>query len=324
MNGPSTEERETLKGLHVLRNYQVIVSQALREQASIHVENSDFMQLLPDNPEQYPSQKITHVYHDSTPADTETIAALAEASNPNFPNMLETLESQEYMERGNSRVLEQLNSGGNLIIATNHGDIRDVAEALAAFSVSLRTTAEKNSQNANFNTLLMLGKLLTHIGMYGMPATDMVGSLCDRQYFSFPRSASTEASGLSRKVIAPYNKILRRIVHHQLSKGGNLFGIALSGTTDKPVAGRQNIIGLGEVANGTLKILQTPNTLVIPVAMWRGPTAKESVFEVVDVPTAVNDESQLHRLMGNIANRLSDVVQDKAFTYTGAKKITSK
>ena len=315
MNGPSPEEREALSGLHVLRNYQATVSHALREQASVHVENNDYIELLPDNPEKYPSQKITHVYHDGTPVDTDTITSIAEAANPNFPAMLETLVANESIERGSTRALELLSSGGNLVIATNHSDIRDVAEALAAFAVTLKTTAETNAQDANFNTVLMLGKILTHLEMYGVAATDIIGSLCDRQYFSFPRSASTESSGLSRKVIDPYNKMLRRIVQHQLAKGGNLFGIALSGTTDKPINGNQDMIGLGRVSKGTLKILQSPNTLVVPVAMWRGQTADESVFEIVDVPTAISDEAHMHRMMGSIATKLSDVVTDKTFTY---------
>lgn len=315
MNGPSPEEKEVLSGLHVLRNYQATVSHALREQASTHVENNDYIKLLPDDPEQYPSQKITHVYHDSTPADTNTITSIAEAANPNFPNMLGTLSANESIERGNTRALELLSSGGNLVIATNHSDIRDVAEALAAFAVSLKTTAEVNSQDTEFSTILMLGKILTHLEMYGVAATDIIGNLCDRQYFSFPRSATTESSGLSRKVIDPYNKMLRRIVQHQLGKGSNLFGIALSGTTDKPVGGNQDLIGLGRVSKGTLKILQSPNTLVVPVAMWRGRTADESVFEIVGVPTAISDEAHMHRMMGNIATRLSDVVIDKTFTY---------
>ena len=312
----SLEEKEVLSGLHFLRNYQSNVSNALRDQASVHVEKNDYIQFLLDDPDQYPSQKITHVYHNGKPVDTETITAIAEFSNPSFPSMLDTLAANELIERGSSRALEILNSGGNLIIATNHSDIRDVAEALAAFAVSLRTTAETNAQDSNFHTLLMLGKILTHLEIYGEPATKIIGKLCDRQYFSFPRSNTTESSGLSPKVIDPYNKILRGLVHRQLAKGGNLFGIALSGTTDKPIDDNDALIGLGRVSNGTLKLLQSPNTLVVPVAMWRGKTAEDSVFEIVDVPTTVSDAAQMHRLMGSIATRLSDVVTDKTFAYS--------
>ncbi len=312
------EDGEHLHRLRPLARYQESVSSALRELAQPHVQTAEHITMLPDDPESHPSQKITHVYRDGTPADAETIAAIATASNPNFPDMVSELSDLEFHQKEMSRSLEFLASGGNIVIATNHGDIRDIAEALAAYHVGLRQTAEEQEVEADFATSIMLGKMITHIAIYGLPAVDTLDNLCDRQFFSFPRTKSTENSSLKPFVVDQYNRALRALVKRQLSKGGNLFGIALSGTTDKPLQDETDVIGLGRVSKGTLQIIQSPHTLVLPVAMWRGESDDDSVFEVVDIPRAIRGEEDVHRMMGAIAGKLSELVDGKDFQYAEA------
>lgn len=316
MSPDATFEKREIGRLHLIERYQQGVSDELRKLAEPHAESSDIMELLPDDPEAYPDQKITNVFHDSTPSSVETITSLATASNPQFPTMVETLLDLEAKHGELSRIHEDLAAGGNLIIATNHSDIRDVAEVLCAFNVALRTSGNSVGDEADFKTLLMLSKMITHVAFFGVPAVEMLDNLCDRQYYSFPRTKSIERSSISESAIKLYNSALRKIVAHQMARGGNVMGVALSGTTDKPDREEPSKVVLARVTPGTAQMTRAPRAKLIPIAVHR---LGGGVFEVVDIPRRMHTDDQLHAVMGGIAMALNERIEDKTFEYAGPK-----
>lgn len=315
MNTNPSQESKLLHPLKALGTYQDTVTNELRGLAAPHVHtNPGIMELLPSDDEEFPAQKITRVFHDSTPSSIEQITAIATASTLHFPYMLGVLDGLETGQQELSRINEDLGSGDNLIVATNHGDLRDVAEVLSAFHVGLSRNGIESGRPSDFTTILMLSKMVTHLSIYGQAAVEILGNVCDRQYFSFPQTNSIKKSGISERIVRAYNKAVKEILQHQLSQGGNLFGMAPSGTTEKPIDNDPSNLRLGAVTPGTVKLAMSPHTKVVPVAVWRADD--KPIFEVLDIPRQMRNEEQMHAMMGNMATRLSELVPGKNFSYS--------
>lgn len=204
-----------------------------------------------------------------------------------------------------------LKENQNIILVTNHGDIKDIAYTLAAYYIKLKEL------NYNFDSSLVVSKIISFIGVdvgtHADPASNILKNICNEEYFSFPRTKTIEESRIAGTLVDAYNERVRKAMERRLHKGGNLFAMAPSGTTDKPQPGSPNTIGLGPVGYGTTKLMAAENSFVVPVGVWL--TKDEVIFEPCDIPRAIQTPEKAHGVMEQIATCLTDKVPDKQFVY---------
>lgn len=312
------EEHAKLSPLEEWRHSQQMVSAELRQFVVGHVERSGgLLGSLPDDHENYQAQKITRPYIDSTPSSLEDIITTASLAESFYPKMLETLDEAEERESEMSRLGEDLTSGQNIIVITNHGEIKDIAVVLAAYYAGIMQAGQQNGREYEFDNNILLSKMIAYldIPLLGEPAVDVLGKMCDRQFFSFPKTDTIKNSRISPALVSAYNWTLRELIRLRLHGGGNLFAIAPSGTIDKPLDENEpDKLSLAPVGRGTAKILTSDDTKVLPVATWlQGDTP---VFEPLGIPRPLRDEEEVHQAMSDIASVLNKTVADKQFIYS--------
>src|SRR5690606_32385373 len=103
-------------------------------------------------------------------------------------------------------------------------------------------------------------------------------------------------SRIAGSLVDGYNQGVRLAMKRRLSKGNNLFAMAASGTTDKPSENNQNQIEMGELSHGTMKLMMSDNSLIVPVAVWITPES-DVLFEPCDIPRAIESEPEAHDVM---------------------------
>ena len=294
-----------------------MVSAELGQLVVGHVERSDgLLGSLPSDPETYHAQRITTPYVDSEPSELEDVIATASMAEGHYPAMLAALEEAETTRSEMSHLGEDLSSGQNIIIVTNHGEIKDIAITLAAHYAGIKQAGIKNDKEYEFTNNILLSKMIAYLDVPWLeqPAVDVLGKMCDRQYFSFPKTDSIKNSRISPKLVNAYNLALRGLIGLRLHSGGNLFAIAPSGTIDKALDPENpDELTMAPVGSGTAKMLTTAKTKVLPVATWlQGETL---VFEPLGIPRSLESEEEVHAVMGNIAEVLNKTVPDKQFVY---------
>lgn len=299
------------------REQQQLVSQELNELARGHEERSGGMlTTLSIDADAYPAQRVTHLSINGHPKDPDQLIALGQAVNLDHPErfnqMLDAFEEIEYQHQSVTTLGEILSAGQNIIVATNHCQIQDIAEALGACHIALKQTGKENNRDYNFSTNIVLSKMVAHLGFFDTPATEVLQDLCDKQYFSFPKTDSIKGTKIPELLVSGYNSHLRRKLKSSFKDGGNLFGIAPSGTVDK-LNSEDDKIHLGQVAEGTIKILTSPNTLLLPIAVYR--SADESIFEILGNPRKMRDADDVHAMMSSIADVLTKSSTQKEFVY---------
>lgn len=317
----SSAEQTLLHPLEVWRDHQEQVSIELNQLAHGHAERSGgLLTLLPNDPDTYKAQRITEPFIDSTPDTLEEVIGTASLAERHYPAMLESLLKSEMETSEIAHLGEDLAAGQNIIIVTNHGEIKDIAIVLAAYHAAIRQVGMNTGRDYNFSTGIMISKMIAHLGAVGEPAVDILGKMCDRQYLSFPKTDSIKHSRISPLLVDAYNGSLRGLVRHQLRQGGNLLAIAPSGTIDKALDVNQpDKLSLAPVGKGTTKILTRDNTKVLPVATWL--RDDEPVFEPLGIPRSLKgkdddtSEQQVHVTMQTIATVLNMEVTNKSFTY---------
>lgn len=302
------------------REYEQLVSQELNDLARGHVERSDGrFTLLPVDPEAHPAQKVTQQSVAGEPAaDIDSLIAIGRAVNEDAPErfdaMIQAFLDFEQQHELVTTLGEDLASGQNIVVITNHSQIQDIAEALGSCHIALRQVGEANQRDYEFSTNIMLSKMIAHLGYQGLPVVDLLKAVCDRQYFSFPKTDSIRGTRIPKLLVSGYNMHLKARVTHKLSKGGNLFGIAPSGTVDKPPRqGEEDEIVLGRVVKGTSSILRADGTKVLPIAVYK--SDEDFVFEILGTPRHMRSDDDVHDTMDSIASVLSKRVADKVFTY---------
>lgn len=301
------------------REQQQVVSQELNMLAQGHQERSGGMlTALPINPDVYHAQKITTQSIDGAPKSIDELIGLGMAVNRDRPDRFAAMlsgfiEAEEQHELVTS-LGEDLSSGQNIIVITNHSQIQDIAEVLGACQIAIRQVGEQNQREYAFSTNIMLSKMVAHLGFYGVPAAELLQGVCDKQYFSFPKTDSIRSSGIPEKLVEAYNWSLRQRIARQFKKGGNLFGIAPSGTVDKspsPESHDQSV--LGTVTKGTVDILTSDNTKILPVAIFK--SEDEFIFEVLGTPRHMRDANDVHDTMDSIASVLTKSSHQTDFSY---------
>jgi hypothetical protein len=291
--------------------YEREVHEELRHLAQPHVEASPLFALLDTNTREFPAQSLATRQIDGNPQSTGTVEFVAQGIEPRFSAFTDALDAQEESHGEISRLGELLRDNQNIILVTNHGDLKDIAYTLAAYYITLK------ERGYEFHSSLVMSKILSFIGVdLGNkvdPATNVLKLICDEQFFSFPRTKTIEESRIASQVVDSYNRSVRKKMVRRLSKGRNLFAIAASGTTDKPLKDDPNTISMGPIGAGTAKLMMVPNSLVVPIAVWITP--EQVLFQPCDIPRKVTNFEEADDVMSTIANFLSKNVEGKNFIY---------
>jgi hypothetical protein len=282
--------------------------------ASRHVEASGgTLELLENDPDKYPGQHGYYVSGD--PQSSAIIETIAATAFEKFPVLQEQVADAEVSHLEISRVGELLKAGNNVILATTHGDLIDIALVQAAVYSAL----EKQQYEAN--TAIIISKAISLIG-YKLgnniaPTVEVLKILCNDIFLSFPRTDTIRKSRLSRLLpddIKRHNKQMTELVESRLDLGGMLLAIAASGTIDKPSdESYPDTYLLGTIGHGTAKMMMHPKTLVMPVAVWL--KDENPILEIADIPRVVTDEADAHAVMIKMADKLSQRVEGKTFKY---------
>lgn len=312
-------EQSRFAPLEHWREYQQLVSQELNNLAEKHVDNSNGrFTLLDIDPDQNPAQKISTQSIDGTPANIDELILMGQTANGDRPERFTQMisefikleDSQEFV----SSIGEDLLAGQNIIVITNHSEIQDIAEALVSCHIALKKTGNENNRQYPFTTNIMLSKMIAHLGLYDTPAVDILKQVCNKQYFSFPKTNSIRGTNIPDKLVTAYNWSLRQRVKNKLRSGSNLFGIAPSGTVDKALNPDQaSNLTLAPVLDGTIDILTSDNTKVLPIAVYK--TKNEFIFEILGIPRHMRDAEDVHQTMDSIAKVLDYSSIHKRFSY---------
>jgi hypothetical protein len=286
----------------------------LRELALPHAEASNGLFVPLDvNPDIYEAQSLLTYKVSGKPQGPGMAELVATGVEPRFPELTHKLEELEQKYGEVSRLGEHLKQGQNIILVTNHGDIKDIAYTLAAYYAKL-----KQHGYENFHSSLVMSKIISFLGINlgedADPATNILKTICDTQYFSFPRTKSIRESKIASRVVDTYNEGARFAMERQLSEGSNLFAMAASGTKDKPLSDDPQTLQLTTIGHGTAKLMMQKDSLVVPVAIWVDD--KKILFEPCDIPRSVQTEDEAHAVMETIANQLNKMPIDKQFMYS--------
>jgi hypothetical protein len=286
------------------REYAVL--EELQRLAEPHVQASNgLFRLLPVEPESFPAQSLLKRRVPGAPQDIGVVELIATGVEQRFPAFTDKLHELETDHGEISRLGELLKEDQNIILVTNHGDIKDIAYTLAAYYIKL-----KELDYQDFHTGLVMSKIISFIGVglgeHVDPAVNILKNVCDDEYFSFPRTRSIAESKIASQLVDTYNRRVRKSMDRQLNRGKNLFAMAASGTTDKPLVHDPDTISLGPISPGTAKLMMTENSLVVPVAVW---LTKDSIlFEPCDIPRAIKSQDEAHSVMDKIAHHLTERV----------------
>lgn len=301
------------------REQQQAVSDELNTLAQRHADRSSGkLTALPIDHDTHPAQKVSTQSIDGRPTDIDNMIAIGKAVNGEDPdrflNILDVFHQEEEKSELVTSLGEDLLSRQNIIVITNHSEVQDIAEALGACHIAIKTVGQENQRDYQFSTNIILSKMIAHLGYFGIPAVDILTQICDKQYFSFPKTDSIRGTNIPEKLVSAYNWSLRQRIRARLKAGGNLFGIAPSGTVDKSVVpGNLDSSTLAPVTRGTVEILTSDNTKVLPIAIHK--PDNELIFEILGTPRHMRNEQDVHETMESIADILSSRSSYKTFTY---------
>lgn len=283
----------------------------LQELAQEHVEKSrGALELLPADPDAYPAQSAYYLTGD--PIDPPLIDNVATVAEPLFPQLKSQLISDENGSALGSAG-ELLAEGKNVVIATNHSQLIDIALAQAAVYEPLKQHA------ADFSSAIVLGKMISvvsfKLGDQHIPAVDAIKMLCDDIYISFPRTKSISNSRLAQdygEQMTVHNKKMSTALVQKLGGGGVLLAVAPSGTTDDKLS-QESSYTMGVVNKGTADLLRQDNTYVLPMAIWID--ADTPVLQTVSEPQKLESRDDVHDMMSSIATTLNERVDSQRFSY---------
>lgn len=299
-----------------IRDNQAAVAGELFLLAQKHAAHDPNLEALPHDTEHYPDQALFPYRIKGSPKSPDEIDYIAgKATADRFPQILDKVAEAEEATGLLKTLGEALDSRQNVMLVTNHGEIADVAIALAGFYSHLKRRGQRASTGIVISR--MVSFLGYKIGDETMPATEVLKYLCDDLYLSFPRTDSMSNTKIPKTLVKMYNKDLRYSIGWQLTKGRHLMAVAASGTTDKPLPDDPDTVVLSRLTEGTIELL-TKNALVVPTAVWM--KDGQLVFEVCDEPKQFKDGNQAHAAMGSIVDALNDKVVGKKFIYQPAQE----
>lgn len=269
-----------------------------------HVEASDGRIVFLDvDLEKYPGQDMNITHVEGIPQSAAVVESIATRVNERFPEMVTELE--EKSEEQLQTLGEMLKRGNNVVIATNHGDLIDVAVALAAVYCSL------DKMGYQFKTSIIISKMVAFLG-YEIegnmaPAVEVLQMLCTKIYLTFPRTESVSKSGLQkffgRDNVDGYNGKVTKVIGKDQEDGGMLLAVAVSGSTDKEDPDNPDAKIMSGIGRGTVGILTDENSYTQSMAIS---LSGEPVLEFVGTPLALQKEDEAHDMMDNLAERLTE------------------
>ncbi len=285
----------------------------LQQWAETHAnESSGQLALLEYEPERYPGQDGVSVEGD--PQSAAVIDSVALVAQPRYGEISTLLKAQEEHTAEVTRIGELLRGGNNVILATNHSDLIDIAVTHAAFYSLLDTLGYEPKTGIIISK--MIAFLAYRLGNDMAPAVEVLKILENETFLSYPRTESANRRGFSRLVpseVNRHNRQMRGRVERRLGEGSLLLAVAASGTTDKPSTEDPDTITMAGIGHGTYSVLSNPRTYVVPVAVWYG--SETPVFEICDVPRPVQSEAEADNAMELISDTLSERVPHKTFVY---------
>jgi hypothetical protein len=310
---------EAMESIHIKQDRELQMLTSLSDLAQIHADASGgrFV-VLPIEPENYTAQRAYHI--EGNPQDPGTIETIATAANHEFPALQEQIEEIENENQEITRVGELLGAGNNVVIATNHGDLEDIAIVEAAVYCQLRKLGYQP------RTGIIISKMVSMLGfkLSGdvVPATNILKILCRDIFMSFPRTESIHRTGLRRifgDEVDRHNNKMRELVSQTLDTGGSLLAMAPSGSTDKNLDIKR--VRLETIGHGTSNILMHDRTLAIPFAVWL--QRSNPFIKLADIPRAHKSELSTHQMMTKIADTLTESVHGKTFSYSALRSLGS-
>lgn len=298
------------------------VLQQLSDWAERHVAESEGrLVLLPIDPETYPAQ-TTHIV-EGAPMGAAIVEGIATEAVPLFPKIRDKAKEIEEQSQEFSRIAELIKGGNNVVIITNHGELIDIAVALAAVYCEIEKDDFKPT------TAIIISKMVAMLG-YNINgntavATDVLKLVCNYILQSFPRTESVKRSrfgDLLARFTDRHNEDVNSELAEILEAGHSLVAISPSGTTDKPSDDDPNTYILAPVKDGTAAILTSDKTYVVPIAVWLD--GEEPVFEMCDIPRKLTKKEEVDEAMVKIAAKLQEKVPEKKFKYIPAVKSVGK
>lgn len=286
-----------------------------------HIQASEgMMRVLEADPETYPAQEYDRFHVEGDPQHAATIEYIAKTADARFPRYIESLQNPENKTTVRTAG-EIIKSGGNVILLTNHGNLIDIALAMAGNYCVMDRSGYRPK------TGIIISKTISRVGYVldkeapPVPATDVLKLLCNDIYLSFPRTESMMKSRIANFLsddVSSHNRRLRKNIAGRLETGGYMLAVAGSGATDKQDPADPDTIRMGRVSDGMIDMMKTKKdskktTLVLPMAVWLN--GEEAVYDFCGGLQAVTHEEEAHGLMQQIAERLNDIVPDKNFRY---------
>ncbi|MEI6481499.1 MAG: hypothetical protein WCO19_04310 [Candidatus Saccharibacteria bacterium] len=204
------------------------------------------------------------------------IQASAETFLPGFSGMVEKFRDPEHEPLLDS-LIEKLNANENVLIATNHGEIYDIAIILSAIRVALagHLTDQDREPIAADRFNIIVHRMISQLGVAGdhdptkiAPALSIL-KLVGEIYLSFPNTETSKKARLPQGLSKYCNKQMLSALSLKLSMGGQILAIAPSGSKDESVRDR-----LGKprkvikpVNSGTYALMRADRTWVLGVGV---------------------------------------------------------
>lgn len=288
--------------------------------AERHSRNHPSLVLLEHNPELYPGQSLgvtTIKAGEDGPLDPDIAAVIANKVDLRFGVLEKRLHQIDSTTDSISRIREILKDGSNVVHATDHAELIDIALSHLALTAQLRRSDVK------LRSGIIVSKMVDFLGVRLdeaiVPVRDIFSQGFDRTYLPIPRTLSTK-NKFEEYELKRYNRSVRSEVSGALNRkprsnakfGPMVLGVAFSGTINKPSADDENTWIVGNVNNGVLDYTSQKQTMTIATSV-RMRRDDCDVF-IDDLPMHVESEDDITRLMGRLVNGLG-LIDGKKYIY---------
>lgn len=296
----------------------------------------------------YLDRQLDHHLHGSpiAPSAIENVATLADKRYRGIQDQVDLMTKRE--SHSLEIIAQRLRAGDNIILATNHGDLVDIALVFAAMNSALSKSGHEDLVRDHMRKGIIVSQIISRIGLNldfgGQPeadadtespklpptaAADALKMLCHDVWKSYPHTPSlAEMRERLPRMIGYHNKRMIMSVHHALGKGGLFLAMAPSGSKDRPSHDDPDTIALNQLGDRTIEMMRHDNTYTLFAAAWLQGTKPLVALggsgrrgdEVLGVPTRIETNAQAHRAMAALSCTLEGMVPGKRFVY---KKPTS-
>lgn len=271
-------------------------------------------------------------FHDPTcvvveprPSGLETIELYARAAYPDFDEVLVEAFTDPLVARQLTDLYHLMwGEGANVALVTNHGQIIDIALVIGALLTAMcdpdrtygvlgdRLEVDQVASRVN----VMVSRMVTTRQAFNVPAIQVL-QCGGRTFLSVPQTHSRRRVRLEPAVVRANNLVVRHELDHRLAEGGQLLGMAASGSQDLSIAaglmqkvrtqwrqrrgvdpGDTDTLHLQPLYDGTMQLMLSCR-YVMPVAVSL--SAEHPALVIGDL-TRVREKDDCHRIMDWIAD----------------------